>query len=287
MLRLLIARRTHRNNLRLMLPKGIDMDDEDQVRVAVNELVRERDAEPVGCLWKVFSVTVLPVLHLFNYLLPPEVLVDKVFSLTERIKELQTEAYKVSRVFITFETEEYARTALEALSVPSIDIYMGRTSKWQHVTFKGKLLFVEQPVEPSAIRWRDLSASYMRKLIMRVVNFVATMGVVALCGFIVSIIRFRGDGSAWGAASTISIFNVLIPLIIKILMIFEPHGTEGSFQTSLYLKISKLPFHLEGILTQRQSLQLYFGGSTRPSSSSSLHHGRTLFDPPPETYYLR
>lgn len=240
MLRLLIARRTHRNTLRLMLPKGIDMDDEDAVRIAVSELVREREGEPTGCMWKIFSVTILPILQLFNYLLPPEVLVDRVFSLTERIKDLQKEKYSVSRVFVTFETEEFARTALETLSVPLIDVLMGNSGKYQHLTFHGKLLHVEVPAEPSAIRWLNLSSSYYNKLSMRAINFVVTIGVVAFCGFIVSLIRFRnGEGNAWVAASMISIFNVLIPMIIKILMIFEPHGTEGGFQTSLYLKISK------------------------------------------------
>jgi hypothetical protein len=46
MIRKLIARRIHRKNLRLMLPKGINMDDEDSVRTSVAQFVQDRDSEP-------------------------------------------------------------------------------------------------------------------------------------------------------------------------------------------------------------------------------------------------
>ena len=96
MIRKLVARRIHRKNLRLMLPKGTDMNDEDAVRTAVSQLVQDRDSEPRGCIRKVFDCTVLPILHLFNMLLPAETLVDRVFTLTEEIKQLQTEKYDVA-----------------------------------------------------------------------------------------------------------------------------------------------------------------------------------------------
>lgn len=237
MLNLLIARRTHRNNLRLLLPKGVDMEDEDGVRTAVAQLVHDRESEPRGCLWAIFACTALPILRLFNIMLPPEDMVDRVFRLTEEIKELQKQKYDVSRVFITFETEEGQRNALQALSIGRFNIMMNHTSGIApSIVFKDRLLYAEEPAEPSAIRWLSLSASGTHKLVMRLLNLAITVGVIALAGLLVSVVRFRIG--AWAAAPLISVFNTIIPLIVKILMIFEPHGTEGSFQTALYLKIT-------------------------------------------------
>jgi hypothetical protein len=237
MLELLVARRVHRNNLRIMLPKGIDMEDEDGVRTAVAQLVRDRESEPRGCIWAIFACTALPILNLFNIMLPPEVLVDRVFKLTERIKELQKKKYDVSRVFVTFETEDGQRNALQALSNGRVNIMMNLVSGVApSIVFKDRLLHIEEPVEPNAIRWLSLSASEVHKIFMRVVNFAVTVGVVTISGLIVS--EIRESRSALVVGPLISVFNTLIPLIVKILMIFEPHDTEGSFQTSLYLKIT-------------------------------------------------
>jgi hypothetical protein len=235
LLQKLIARRIHRNNLRLMLPKGIDMDNEDAVRAAVAELVRDRDLEPRGCLWNLFDCTVLKILNLFNMLLPAETLVDRVFKLTDEIKELQTAKYDVCRVFVTFETEEGQRAALSALSIGRIDIMMDNKSK-VGALFRDQLLRVGEPTEPSAVRWLDLSAPPFWRTFMRVLNVVITIAMVAFAGYLVGRVRF--DIGAFAAAPLITVFNSIIPMIVKILMIFEPHSTEGGYQAALYMKIT-------------------------------------------------
>lgn len=237
MLRLLIARRRHRNNLRLMLPRKINMDDEDAVRTAVAQLVRDRDREPRGCIWRLFDCTVLPILNFFEMLLPAEKLVDYVFSLTDRIKELQTEKYDVCKVFVTFETEEGQRAALSALSIGRLDILMeNKAACAPSALFRGHILDVGEPSEPSAVRWLDLSATNMWKNFMRGLNLCITTLIVAFAGYLVNETRYTlGSGYA---APLISTFNSIIPQIVKILMIFEPHGTEGSYQASLYMKIT-------------------------------------------------
>ena len=35
-----------------------------------------------------------------------------------------------------------------------------------------------------------------------------------------------------------TIFNAIIPIAVKIIMMFERHQTEGGYQSSLYLKIT-------------------------------------------------
>lgn len=249
MLRKLVARRNHRNNLRLMLPKGIDMNDEDAVRLAVANFVLERDSEPRGCVWKLFDCTVLPIFRLFNMLLPAEILVDRVFLLTTQIQELQTEKYDVAKVFVTFETEEGQRAALSALSIGRLDIMMdNKSSIAPSAVFKDTILSIDEPAEPSAVRWLDLGASKIRKAFMKCFNLGVTILLVSFSGYLIAQIR-KSVGS-WAAAPFISIFNTLIPMILKILMIFEPHGTEGSFQAALYMKITLFRWVNTALLTK-------------------------------------
>ena len=245
----LIARRIHRNNLRIQLPKGTDLEDEDVVRAAVSKLVQERSNEPQGCLMRSFDCLVRPITSIFGMFLLPERLVDKVFSLTEDIKELQKEKYEVTKVFVTFETEEGQRAALEALAVGKLDIMFQNTSNSApSALFKGKVLKVEEPTEPSAVRWRDLQSSAITRIAVRAFNLLATLAMVTLSGYIVNRVREQlGPGFAGPLISTV---NSVIPQIVKILMIFEPHTTEGSFQTSLYLKITLFRWINTAVLTK-------------------------------------
>lgn len=266
LLNLLLARRVHRHNLRLMLPKGTDMDDEDQVRSAVARLIQDREAEPDGCIMRFLGCAVFPFLRIFNMFLPPEVLVDRVFRLTDQIKELQGEKYTVSNVFVTFETEEGQRAALAALSVGKLDAIRNNTANSApSAIFRDRVLKVEEPTEPSAVRWMDLSASTLRKIILRILNLLITLGVVSFSGYLVAKVRENlGPGYS---GPLVSVFNSIIPQIVKLLMIFEPHTTEGSFQTSLYLKITLFRWVNTAVLTK---LITPFTSTVSPERTSVL-----------------
>lgn len=235
MLRKLIARREARNLLELQLPKGTDMDDEDLVRTLVAGLVREQDAEPKGCIGSILAC-ITPLLNAFGMLLPPDKLVDKVFQLTEDIKELQKEKYDVVKVYVTFETEHAQRTALETLSVGKVVASMNSTSSIPDIAvFRDRVLSIVEPCEPNAVRWLDLGAGSFRRIFFRVFNLAITVGVVVIAIFIVDSVRSH---STTAAAMLVTILNSTIPQILKILMSFERHNSEGGFQTSLYLKIT-------------------------------------------------
>eukprot|EP00977_Amphora_coffeiformis_P030428 scaffold46958_cov199-Amphora_coffeaeformis.AAC.1 len=248
MLRKLIARREARAVLELQLPKGTDMDDEDLVRSLVAQLVRDQESEPKGCVGMVLSC-VVPILNIFGILLPPDKLVDKVFRLTEEIKELQKEVYDVVKVYVTFESEEGQRAALTALSVGKFDSIINNTSSIpQDAVFRDRVLKVEEPCEPDAVRWLDLGASTFRRVFFRVFNLAITMGLVSFAIYIVDIVRARASPTV--AAYLVTTLNSTIPQILKILMIFERHSTEGGFQTSLYLKITLFRWINTAILTK-------------------------------------
>lgn len=233
----LINRRRHRDNLRIMLPKRTDMDDDDALQVAVAEFVRERDQERKGIIARILECTILPILRVFNMFLPAEALVEKSLTLTEEIKQMLNDKYDVTKVFVTFETEEGQRAALTALSVGKIDVMMNMTTNVPPSTlFRDRVLTVTEAAEANAIRWLNLSASTIKITIMRLVTLAITCGVVAICGLAVA--RTRQNVGAGLAGPLVTIFNTLIPLVVKILMIFEPHHTEGVFQASLYMKIT-------------------------------------------------
>lgn len=198
---------------------------------------------------KILGCTVVPILNLFGMFLPPEVLVDKVFSLTEQIAELQQQKYEASTIFVTFETEEGQRAALDALSVGKIDIVLNRTINLPpSAVFKGRVLKVEEPTEPSAVRWLDLSTPTTRKIVMRTCNLAVTLAVVAGTGWCVA--KARETSGPGLSGPLVSVFNSIIPQIVKILMIFERHTTEGGYQTSLYLKITLFRWINTAILTK-------------------------------------
>jgi hypothetical protein len=248
MLRKLIARREARHALEIQLPKGTDMDDEDLVRTLVAQLVRDQEAEPKGCLGSIISC-VISVLNLFGMMLPPDKLVDKVFRLTDEIKELQKEVYDVVKVYVTFETEEGQRTALESLSVGKFDAFMNNTAAIpSNTVFRDRVLKVEEPCEPDAVRWLDLGAGTVRRLLFRAINLMITVGLISLAIAIVD--RVRSAQGPTAAAVLVTTLNSSVPQILKMLMIFERHSTEGGFQTSLYLKITLFRWINTAILTK-------------------------------------
>ena len=56
-------------------------------------------------------------------------------------------------------------------------------------------------------------------------------------------------GSSY-SAPLVATLNSIVPMLVKILMMFESHTSEGSYQTSLYLKITLFRWVNTAILTQ-------------------------------------
>jgi hypothetical protein len=246
----LTLRRIYRNQLRLNLPKNVDLENEDLVRAAAAQVMKERESDPKGCLDVLVGCTILPILRLFGMFLQPNVLADRIFKLTEEIKELQKKHYDVCQVFVTFETEAGQRTAMSALTVPGrLDIAINNTGRMApSALFKGRVLKVEEPVEPNAVRWRDLHVPTQRKLLMRLINLAITVGLIMFAGFVVS--RIRNAAGPALSAIFVTIFNSSIPQVLKLLMLLERHSDEGSRQKSLYIKITLFRWVNTAILTK-------------------------------------
>ena len=238
LLRKLLTRRVFRRNLRAQLHKNINIDDEDEVRVAIAQIHKEQELESKGFLALACDCFgICQILHLFNLFLPPETLVDKLVKITSEIEELEKLRYNVTQVFVTFETEEGQRSCLTALSVSKIALWCNRTDTLPpSAIFEGRVLDVSEPKEPNTIRWLDLHVAPLKKVVQRTITLAVTSAIVVFCGFLVSTAR-REVGPGLAAPLT-TVFNSLIPQVVKLIMLIENHSDEGSRQQSLYLKIT-------------------------------------------------
>ena len=249
MVRKLVIRRIFLNQLRMKLPEGLDLENEAAVEAAIIQYNEERANQDPTLVGRILDWIVIPFCNIFGMLLRPEALVDRIRDLTSDIKELQELEYTATRVFVTFETEEGQRTALSALKVGLIDLRMNRLSAIpSEFVFKGQVLNVHEPTSPDSVRWLDLSYSLFEKMVRRLLVLGVNVGMIAVAGLCIKYARLRSGPFLAGYLTTC--FNSIIPQIVKILMIFEPHATEGSFQSSLYLNITIFRWTLSAVLAQ-------------------------------------
>jgi len=159
-------------------------------------------------------------------------------ALSAKVQGLAQLDFPVTNVFVTFETETDQRNVLRKLSVGSLKAYRNdhRALADPKFLFRGKhVLAVEEPDEPSAIRWQDLNAGTMQRVKEQCLTAFATLCAI-VAGFF--IVRIADGASAVAAAMTISVFNILFPTFAKMLTGLEAHAAEGDKQRSLYSKIA-------------------------------------------------
>lgn len=154
-------------------------------------------------------------------------LVDHVKRLDEEIRELAVLDRAVTTVIVTFETEAAQRKVLSIMKTAD-----GFDQKY---CFRDdKFLDVDEPPEPSAIRWADLNESDTTAFVRLIIPSILTLGLIAACAFLVKEIRSYGPVYA---AVSISLLNTVFPMVAKSMTNTEIHRSHGSKQTSLYVKI--------------------------------------------------
>jgi hypothetical protein len=153
-------------------------------------------------------------------------LVAHIQQLDEEIRDLATEDRDVTTVFVTFETEAAQRKVLSIM----------KTSEQYDAKycFREGFLDVDEPNEPSSIRWHDLNESTSKALVRLIIPMLLTFGMIIGAAFLVREVRNYGP---LYAAITISLLNTLFPMIAKRLTNLEIHRSHGGRQTSLYVKI--------------------------------------------------
>jgi hypothetical protein len=159
-------------------------------------------------------------------------------ALNAKVQGLAQLDFPVTNVFLTFETEKDQRRVLQKLSVGSLKASRNDKSALSDpkYLFRGEhVLAVEEPDEPSTIRWQDLNAGFLQKLKEQFLTAFATLCAIVAVAVIV---RIANDATAIGAAFAIAAFNSVFPMLAKMLTELEAHATEGEKQTSLYFKIA-------------------------------------------------
>lgn len=154
-------------------------------------------------------------------------LVEYVKVLDDEIRELAALDRTVTTVIITFETEAAQR---KVLSIMKTADGFDRKYCFRDDSF----LDVDEPPEPSGIRWTDLNESDTTFFVRLIIPSLLTVGLIVACAFLVKQIRSYGPIYA---AVTISLLNTLFPMVAKSMTNTEIHRSHGSKQTSLYVKI--------------------------------------------------
>lgn len=159
-------------------------------------------------------------------------------ALNAKVQGLAQLDFPVTNVFLTFETEKDQRHVLQKLSVGSLQASRNDKNALSHpkYLFRGEhVLAVEEPDEPSTIRWQDLNAGFLQKLKEQGLTAFATICAIVAVAVIVNV---ANDATPLGAAFAIAAFNSGFPIFAKLLTDLEAHAAEGEKQTSLYFKIA-------------------------------------------------
>ena len=140
----LVQRREICQQIFELLPPGTDMSENNLTMIAA-------EAEASRSKFKRFMFCILPITDVAT-------LVGKFIVLSSKVRGLAQVDCKVTNVFVTFETEDAQRKALNALSFPGRIKWFNKTAKVpsEHL-FRGDLVLdVDEAEEPSSIRWQDI-----------------------------------------------------------------------------------------------------------------------------------
>jgi hypothetical protein len=223
LVRSLQERRECMRKIEMLVEPGTSLEDLNLAQIAAGI---ERQRGPFGR----FMALVLPGI--------PE-LFGRATVLTAKIQGLAQQEYPVSNVFISFETEAAQRHVLAALSVG--DFAANHNNVRVHKNnpnylFRGNVVLrVEEPDEPSTVRWEDLNVKLLARIKQIFYTTLATLVAIFAIAFLIWVIN--GINVAW-AALAIAVANGVFPIFAKILVLGESHASEGGLQTSLYFKIA-------------------------------------------------
>mmetsp|Transcript_35932 Transcript_35932/g.83825 ORF Transcript_35932/g.83825 Transcript_35932/m.83825 type:complete len:799 (+) Transcript_35932:803-3199(+) len=224
LVRTLVKRRLLLEQLKFMLPRGVDIKNIELLRSAIQKEVTPKWKnmfQPLG-----FCHTPL---SLFKEIDDVEKVIRKLAK-DEQIDD-------VKHVFVTFETTNGQKTALEALSFGLLDNFFN--SKMSAIPkFRDTYLKIEEAAEASAVRWEDLDNSIAKRVMQQVGTTLCSLLVILVAASAVVFIDNNiSDYWSFGTAYFISFLNVAVPMCCRIITSYESHPREGEYQRSLYFKI--------------------------------------------------
>jgi len=228
LLRTLVERRSILEYLREALPPGTKMSENNLARISAK---CEADR---SSLQKINSY----ILHPFGIMRDVASLYNELVVLTSKVRGLSQIDYPVTKVYISFETEGAQRSALNALSLGKLDIVRQKSKTLKKkFFFRGKtILKINEPQEPSTVRWQDLNSKMKQRLRQVLLTTIVSLCALGVCAFLVF---FLNKTQSLGMATLgISFSNSAFPMFAKAMTSLEFHPSESSKQSSLYVKIA-------------------------------------------------
>ncbi|KAI2513792.1 Calcium-activated chloride channel [Fragilaria crotonensis] len=161
----------------------------------------------------------------------------KVKKIEAAAEALAREEMNVSTVFVTFDTERSQRLALNALSSSGLQRLLRPRRVPGELKFRGQYtLHVVEPAEPSSVRWHNLDESLVTKVTTCVLSFIVSCAAITFGAYLVYL---AGQTSPIWASLTVTGINQVTPRICKFISNwFESHSSDGSYQASLYVKMT-------------------------------------------------
>lgn len=193
----------------------INFDDKDEMEKMVEEITsrREKKASCIGKLCNLF-------MRCFGFGKTERELWERYQSTTDAIKGLQKEKFGVSAVYVTFETEQGQRTALDALNASRTELLANRAITLDpSALFRNKVLSVDEASEPTAVRWLDLNYSYISMVVRTSITLIVTLGLVGFSAFILQLCRTKVGTTLY--AVILSTLNFIIPFVSEYTRIID------------------------------------------------------------------
>lgn len=157
----------------------------------------------------------------------PELL-NRYDEAAKKVEELSATNHLVSAVFVTFETEAGQRRVLKGLDI-------GKLAKKAKYLFRGNhILHVEEPEEPSTIRWQEQGTSEATVVRQVVISTISSMFAIFVAIVIIQIC-YSALPPLGGIMTTVA--TVLYPVFARIFTKRESHASETEVQKWLYIKI--------------------------------------------------
>lgn len=217
-------RRETLKHIEMKLPPGTSLEDNYLAKIAA-EMEEKR---PI--LQKIIAL----FFHPFGLLYDVPALYARLVVLTAKIKGITQREYLVTRVYITFETEEDQRNVLSTLAVPVISAMFNAGITNREHLFRGALVLrIEEAPEPEVIRWENLNTDVVERLKLTV--FINTISFLMIYGIYFGIYYLQKNNSDM-VPSFITIMNILFPLVARSFSRMEKHETETNVQSSLFFK---------------------------------------------------
>jgi hypothetical protein len=176
----------------------------------------------------------------------------KLLQIDDKIQKMVTGTKNISqasKVFVVFEKEASQRRCLVQLTVGTIPAMMDVSASMakRHIFRGTNVLDVCEAPEPTDVIWENLEVTFKHMVIEQSVTFTLSMGIIALCAYLIYLFHKVDDTGAL-AATFISVTNSVMPTVLKAINETEEHYTQGGKQTSLLVKLVFLRWMTTGFV---------------------------------------